>query len=87
MPNADGTVTVVVATAPADHPNAITTMDYPRGNLAFRWFLPDAVPEPPEVTLVEAGRRRAADSIACRWTPRFDAERLGSQRAQTMSGA
>jgi len=28
-------------------------MDYPRGNLAFRWFLADAVPARPEVTLVD----------------------------------
>ena len=24
---------------PSAHPNALTTLDYPRGNLAFRWFL------------------------------------------------
>ncbi len=31
----------------------MTTLDYPRGNLAFRWFLGDAVPEPPHVSLVK----------------------------------
>ena len=35
------------------HPNAVSTMDYPRGNLAFRWFLADRVPEPPVVELVK----------------------------------
>jgi hypothetical protein len=34
------------------HPNSLTTLDYPRGNLAFRWFLTDAVPALPEVKLV-----------------------------------
>ncbi|GAB3250675.1 hypothetical protein [Nocardioides dilutus] len=53
VPNADGTVTIVLAHGQATHPNAVTTMDYPRGNLAFRWFLPDAVPAPPEVSLVK----------------------------------
>jgi hypothetical protein len=37
-----------------EHPNSITTLDYPRGNLAFRWFLADAVPTRPEVQLVKA---------------------------------
>ena len=50
--NSDGTVTVVVARTQLDHPNALTTLDYPRGNLAFRWFLADAVPQRPEVRLV-----------------------------------
>jgi hypothetical protein len=53
VPNADGTVTVVVSHGPSAHPNALSTMDYPRGNLAFRWFLPDHVPEPPTVELVK----------------------------------
>lgn len=52
VPNADGTVTVVIARSQLDHPNAITTLDQVRGNLAFRWFLADAVPEPPVVRLV-----------------------------------
>ena len=54
VPNQDGTVTIVVAGRRLDHPNAVSTVDYPRGNLAFRWFLPDAVPEQPEVRLVKA---------------------------------
>jgi hypothetical protein len=52
VPNADGTVTVVIARSQLGHPNAITTLDQVRGNLAFRWFLADAVPEPPAVSLV-----------------------------------
>lgn len=51
-PNADGSVTVVIARDLLPHPNAITTMDYPEGNLAFRWFLADEVPARPEVRLV-----------------------------------
>jgi hypothetical protein len=52
-PNADGTVTVVIARDLLPHPNAITTMDHPEGNLAFRWFLADEVPTRPEVRLVK----------------------------------
>ena len=55
VPNGDGTVTVAVSHEPIDHPNALTTLGYPRGQLAFRWFLPDAVPAPPEVRLVKVG--------------------------------
>ncbi|WP_183094628.1 DUF1214 domain-containing protein [Nocardioides stalactiti] len=53
VPNSDGTVTVVLAKRRLDHPNAVSTVDYPRGNVAFRWFLPDAVPVKPEVRLVK----------------------------------
>lgn len=53
VPNGDGTVTVVVSREITAHPNAISTVDYPRGNLAFRWFLPDEVPAPPDVRLVK----------------------------------
>jgi hypothetical protein len=35
------------------HLNSLTTLDYPRGNLAFRWFLADEVPARPEVRLVK----------------------------------
>ena len=52
-PDSDGSVTIVIAKRQLEHPNAITTMDYPRGNLAFRWFLADAVPARPEVTLAD----------------------------------
>lgn len=54
VPNSDGTVTIVVARRRLDHPNAVSTVDYPRGNLAFRWFLADEVPAKPEVRMVKA---------------------------------
>ncbi len=50
--NSDGTVTIVIARDLLDHPNAISTLDQPRGSLAFRWFLGDVVPARPEVRLV-----------------------------------
>ncbi|WP_220453995.1 DUF1214 domain-containing protein [Nocardioides immobilis] len=52
--NSDGSVTIVVARGRLEHPNAVSTVDYPRGNLAFRWFLADEVPARPEVRLVRA---------------------------------
>jgi len=54
VPNADGSVTIVVSRGLTEHPNSLTTLDYPRGNLAFRWFLADEVPARPEVQLVKA---------------------------------
>lgn len=53
VPSADGSVTIVVARRRLAHPNAVSTVDYPRGNLAFRWFLADEVPAKPEVRLVK----------------------------------
>jgi hypothetical protein len=53
VPNSDGSFTVVISHGPSAHPNALSTMGYPRGNLAFRWFLPDHVPEPPTVELMK----------------------------------
>jgi hypothetical protein len=53
VPNGDGSVTVVVSRGMTPHPNSLTTLDYPRGNLAFRWFLADEVPARPEVRLVK----------------------------------
>ena len=53
VPNADGTVTVVISRGRAEHPNAISTMGREQGNLAFRWFLADEVPAPPVVQLVK----------------------------------
>jgi hypothetical protein len=52
-PNADGTVTVVVARSLVDHPNAISTVDHPEGTIAFRWFLADDVPDRPTTQLVK----------------------------------
>jgi hypothetical protein len=53
QPDSDGFVTIVVARRQLEHPNAVTTMDYPHGNLAFRWFLPDGVPDKPTAQLVK----------------------------------
>lgn len=53
MLNADGSATIVISRAMTAHPNSLTTLDYPRGNLAFRWFLADEVPARPEVRLVK----------------------------------
>jgi len=52
-PNSDGSVTVVIARKALPHPNALTTMDHPRGSLAFRWFLADELPDRPTVRLVK----------------------------------
>lgn len=52
--NSDGSVTIVLSGAKTAHPNSLTTLGYPRGNLAFRWFLADGVPQRPEVELVKA---------------------------------
>jgi hypothetical protein len=53
IPNTDGSVTIVVSRNMTTHPNSITTQDYPRGNLAFRWFLGDRVPDRPRAQLVK----------------------------------
>jgi hypothetical protein len=53
VPNADGSVTVLVSRGTTAHPNSLTTLDYPRGNLAFRWFLADDAPARPQVQLVK----------------------------------
>jgi hypothetical protein len=52
--NTDGSVTIVLSRGMTPHPNSLTALGYPRGNLAFRWFLTDGVPERPEVKLVKA---------------------------------
>jgi len=54
IPNADGSITVVISRGTTAHPNSVTTLDYPRGNLAFRWFRADGVPVRPDVQLVKA---------------------------------
>lgn len=56
VPNSDATVTIVVSRGQTSHPNSLTTLGYPRGNLAFRWFLADTVPGRPEVQLVKASQ-------------------------------
>lgn len=54
VPNTDGTITIVVARTQLAHPNAVTTLQNPRGMIAFRWFLADEVPHRPTVELVKA---------------------------------
>jgi hypothetical protein len=54
VPNADGSVTIVLSRGMTGHPNSLTTLDYPLGNLAFRWFLADEVPARPQVRLIRA---------------------------------
>jgi hypothetical protein len=53
VPNGDGSVTIVLSRGITSHPNSVTALGYPRGNLAFRWFLADEVPGRPEVKLVK----------------------------------
>ncbi len=60
VPNSDGTVTIVVSRGQTSHPNSLTTLGYPRGNLAFRWFLAEAVPTRPEVRLVKVAQAPTA---------------------------
>lgn len=60
VPNSDGSVTVGVSRGMTSHPNSLTTLDYPRGNLAFRWFLADAVPARPDVQLVNVAEAPTA---------------------------
>ena len=52
QPNADGTVTVVVARDLLPHPNALSTVGHEEGVLAFRWFHPESVPDQPVVEVV-----------------------------------
>ncbi len=58
--NGDGSVTIVLSHNPTAHPNSLTTLGYPRGNLAFRWFLADAVPARPQVELVKVSQAPTA---------------------------
>jgi hypothetical protein len=51
--NSDGSVTIVLSRGMTPHPNSLTALGYPRGNLAFRWFLTEGVPARPEVNLVK----------------------------------
>ncbi|WP_156687642.1 DUF1214 domain-containing protein [Mycobacterium sp. Marseille-P9652] len=62
VPNADGSVTVVLSRERTGHPNSLTTLGYPRGNLAFRWFLAEDLPARPQVELVKAADAPAAAS-------------------------
>jgi hypothetical protein len=44
----------------------LTTLGYPRGNLAFRWFLADGVPVRPEVRLVKLSEAPTSVELAAR---------------------
>lgn len=52
IPNSDGSVTIVISKGMTDHPNSVSTVDYPRGNLAFRWFHAEELPARPQAELV-----------------------------------
>jgi hypothetical protein len=42
----DGSWKIVVAERDPGHPNWVSTQGHPTGRIWFRWFLPDATPEP-----------------------------------------
>lgn len=52
VPNADGSVTIVISRDLLDHPNAISTKDHPEGLMSFRWFHADELPEHPKTAVV-----------------------------------
>lgn len=52
VPNAGGTVTIVVSAEQLAHPNAVSTAGRTQGALAFRWFLADSVPARPSIQIV-----------------------------------
>jgi hypothetical protein len=54
VPNADGTVTAVIARHDLAHPNSVSTAGHAQGALAFRWFLADTVPDRPTIEVVNA---------------------------------
>ncbi|MEE6178978.1 hypothetical protein [Mycobacterium sp. 050134] len=56
VPNGDGSVTIVLSSGMTAHPNSLTALGYPRGTLAFRWFLPEGLPVRPEVELVKVAQ-------------------------------
>jgi len=60
--NSDGSVTIVLSRGMTAHPNSLTALGYPRGNLAFRWFLAEELPARPEVKLVKVSQTPTAVS-------------------------
>jgi hypothetical protein len=48
----DGSWTIVVAAERPQHPNWVSTAGHTSGRIWFRWFLPSATPEQPEVEVV-----------------------------------
>ena len=53
IPNSDGSVTIVISKGMTEHPNSVSTVDYPRGVLAFRWFHAEELPARPRAELVK----------------------------------
>ena len=51
----DGSWTIVVAARRPAHPNWVSTAGHRQGRIWFRWFLPDATPEQPQVEVVPVG--------------------------------
>lgn len=51
----DGSWVIVVAEVDPGHPNWVSTAGHRRGRIWFRWFLPQATPERPEVEVVRVG--------------------------------
>ena len=49
----DGSWVIVVAARDPGHPNWVSTAGHRRGNLWFRWFLPDATPAQPTTRVVK----------------------------------
>jgi hypothetical protein len=51
----DGSWVIVVAHDDPGHPNWVSTAGHGRGRIWFRWFLPEATPDQPEVDVVAVG--------------------------------
>lgn len=62
VPNADGTVTIVISTEQLAHPNAVSTKGHPEGLMSFRWFHADDLPEHPTAVLVASDQAPTAVS-------------------------
>ncbi len=48
----DGSWTIVIAEADPGHPNWVCTQGHRTGRIWFRWFLPEATPDPVDVSVV-----------------------------------
>ena len=51
-PEPDGSWVIVVAPRDPGHPNWVSTAGHRQGRIWFRWFLPDATPEQPQVEVM-----------------------------------
>jgi hypothetical protein len=49
---ADGSWVIVVSPTDPGHPNWVSTAGHHKGRIWFRWFLPEATPDQPQVELV-----------------------------------